>query len=226
MNRNEEAPKFLDRAKERESENPFVLELESRILEDLGQLEAAYDSAELASARDPLNERLHNRLGIIRVKQGQPYFAIDHFKRAVELDPDEFSPANSLIAAYLELDEWEQAEELLPDLQKKARTPSNFALLANTRARIAFAKRDFAASKQILKAEIAASRNVIHNLGLLVQVQCGLFDESRTAYPSMALVELKEAENALERLAGIDPSNDFLESLGRNVADRQGKKGK
>ncbi len=42
----------------------------------------------------------------------------------------------------------------------------------------------------------------------------------------IALVELKEAENALERLAGIDPSNDFLENLGRNVADRQGKKGK
>ncbi len=223
LNRNEEALKFLDRAKERESENPFVLELESRILEDLGELDAAYDSAELASARDPLNERLHNRLGVIRVKQGKPHFAIDHFRRAVELDPDQFSPANSLIAAYLEIDEWEQAEDLLPDLEKKARTPSNFALLANTKARIAFAKRDLAASKQLLKSEISASRNVIHNLGLLVQVQCGLFDENRTVYPSIASVELKEAENALERLISIDPSNNFLDNLRRAVTDRQTK---
>lgn len=36
LNRNEEALKFLARAKERESENPFVLGLESRILEDIG----------------------------------------------------------------------------------------------------------------------------------------------------------------------------------------------
>ena len=51
LNRDEEALKFLERAKERESENPFVLDLESRILEDMGRLDAAYDSAELAAAR-------------------------------------------------------------------------------------------------------------------------------------------------------------------------------
>lgn len=141
----------------------------------------------------------------------------------MELDPDQFNPANSLIAAYLDLDEWEEAEGLLPDLEKKARTPSNYALLANTRARVALAKRDFSASKKLLKSEIAASRNVIHNLGLLVQVQCGLFDENRTAFPSIALVELKEAENALARLASIDPSNGFLDNLSRGVTERQVK---
>jgi len=94
LNRNEEALKFLARAKERESENPFVLGLESRILEDIGKLDAAYDSAELAAARDPLNERLHNRLGVIRVKQGRPHLAISHFQKAIELDPDQFSPGN------------------------------------------------------------------------------------------------------------------------------------
>ena len=221
LKRNEEALKFLERAKDRESENPFVLELESRILEDLGELDAAYNSAELASARDPLNDRLHNRLGIIRVKQRLPHFAIDHFLKAVELDPDQFSPANSLAAAYLELDEWEQAEGLLADLEKKARTPSNFALLANTKARILYSKRDYAASKKLLKSEIAASHNVIHNLGVLVQVQCGLFDENRIAYPAIALVELNEAVDALDRLASLDPANEFLENLRRGVTDRQ-----
>lgn len=50
MRRDREALQFLARAKEREPENPFVLDLESRILEDLGELEPAYESALLASA--------------------------------------------------------------------------------------------------------------------------------------------------------------------------------
>jgi tetratricopeptide (TPR) repeat protein len=221
LNRNEEALKFLERAKERESENPFVLDLESRILEDMGKLDAAYDSAELAAARDPLNERFQNRLGVIRIKQGRPHLAIDHFRTSIKLDPDQFSPAHSLAAAYLDIDDWEETEGLLPDLEKKARTPSDFALLAHTKARIALAKGDFDASKKLLKSEIASSRNVIPNLGLLVQVQCGLFDQNRTTFPAIASVELKEAENALERILEIDPSNEFVENLRRSVTDRQ-----
>src|SRR5579859_974197 len=223
LHRNEEALKFLERAKERESENPFVLDLESRILEDMGELDAAYDSAELAAARDPLNERFHNRLGVIRIKQRRPHLAIDHFRASIELDPDQFSPANSLASAFLDIDEWEEAEKLLQDLEKKARTPSNFALLAHTKARIALAKRDLATAKKLLKSEIAASRNVIPNLGLLVQVQCGLFDANRTTLPSIASVELKEAQNALDRILEIDPSNEFIDNLRRSVTDRQVK---
>jgi tetratricopeptide (TPR) repeat protein len=223
LNRNEEALKFLERAKERESENPFVLDLESRILEDMGELEAAYDSAELAAARDPLNERFHNRLGMIRSKQGRPHLAIDHFKRAMELDPDQFSPAHSLTAAYLDIDEWEQAEELLSELEKKARTPSDFSLLAHTKARVALAKGDFATSKKLLNSEIAASRNVIPNLGLLVRVQYALFDQNQLTFPAIASVDLKEAENALERISALDPSNEFLEGLRRNLTERQMK---
>jgi tetratricopeptide (TPR) repeat protein len=221
LHRNEEALKFLERAKERESENPFVLDLESRILEDMGELEAAYASAELAAARDPLNERMQNRLGVIRIKQRRPHLAIDHFIKSIELDPDQFSPANSLAAAYLDIDEWEKAEEVLPDLVKKARTPSNFALLAHTKARIAFAKGDFEPAKKLLKTEIAASRNVIPNLGVLVQLECKLFDQNRATFPAIAAVELKEAENALAKILEIDPSNEFIENLRRSVTDRQ-----
>jgi tetratricopeptide (TPR) repeat protein len=221
LNRSKEALKFLERAKERESENPYVLDLESRILEDMGKLEAAYDSAELAAARDPLSEHLHNRLGVIRMKQKLPHLAIDHFKKAMELDPDQFSPANSLAAAYLDIDEWEGAEGLLEELQKKARTPSNFALLAHTKARIALAKGDLETAEKLLKSEISASRNVIPNLGLLVRVQCSLFDRDRATFPAVASVNLKKAGDALERISQLDPENEFIENLRRNVTDRQ-----
>jgi len=221
LNRNEESLEFLARAKEQESENPFVLDLESRILEDLGELDAAYDSAELAAARDQLNERFQNRLGVIRAKQKRPQLAVPHFKRAIELDPDQFSPANSLAAAYLEIDEWELADGLLPELEKKARTPSDFALLAHTKARIAFAKGELGESKDLLKAEIAASRNVIPNLGVLINVLCSLFDSNYMSFPAIASVELTEAENALKKVSELDPSNEFLDRLRRAITDRQ-----
>jgi tetratricopeptide (TPR) repeat protein len=221
LNRNEEALEFLARAKERESENAYALDLESRILEDIGELDAAYDSAELASARDPLNERYQNRLGVIRARQKRPQLAIPHFKSAIVLDPDQFSPANSLAAAYLEIDEWELAGELLPELEKKARTPSDFALLAHTKARVAFAKGELGESKDLLKAEIAASRNVIPNLGVLINVLCSLFDGNYMSFPAIASVELNEAENALKKISELDPSNEFLDSLRRAITDRQ-----
>jgi tetratricopeptide (TPR) repeat protein len=221
LHRNDEALAFLSRAKERESENPFVLDLESRILEDLGQLEPAYQAAELAMARDPQNERLHNRLGVIRVKQGMPHLAIAHFQTSIELDPEQFSPANSLAAALLELDEWERAENLLPELEKKARTPSNFSLLAHTKARVALAKGDPETSKRLLKTEVAASRNVIPNLGLLVRVHCTLHDNFRQSFPALAVVELREAENAVDRISVLDPDNVFLENLRRTISERQ-----
>jgi hypothetical protein len=75
----------------------------------------------------------------------------------------------------------------------------------------------------MLKSEIGASRNVIPNLGLLVQVQCGLFDENRLTFPAVASVELKEAENALEKISELDPSNEFIDNLRRSVTDRQTK---
>jgi hypothetical protein len=150
-----------------------------------------------------------------------PHLAISYFISAMELDPDLFSPAHSLTAAYLEIDQWEEAEALLPSLENKARTPSDRALLAHTKARIAFEKQDLPTSKELLKSEIAASRNVIPNLGLLVQVQCGLYDQNRLDFPAIASVELKEAENALARIEELDPSNERIETFRRSVADRQ-----
>ena len=96
-----------------------MLDLESRILEDMGQLDAAFDSAELAAVRDPLMSDCRIGLGVIRIKQRKPHLAISHFINAMELDPALFSPANSLAAAYLEIDEWEKAEELLQGLEEK-----------------------------------------------------------------------------------------------------------
>ena len=222
LERNEEAPlKFLHRAKKQESENPFVLDLESRILEDLGQLAPAYESALLASARDPMNAHMQNRLGIIRSKQGSPALAIDHFKKAIELDQDLFSPVHSLASAYLDVGDVVSAEHLLPALQAKARTPSDSSLLRHTEARIAFSKRDFDKSQEILKREITLFHNVVPNLGMLIRVEFALFDQNLRDFPAIAALSLRSAEAALDRIVALDQFNDFIDTLRSQLEERQ-----
>jgi tetratricopeptide (TPR) repeat protein len=221
LGKNDEALRFLERAKQQESENPFVLDLESRILEDLGQLEPAYQAALLAAARDPANAHMYNRLGVIRMKQGLPAKAIDHLLKAIELDQDLFSPANSLAAAYLDAGNVQAAENIFPQLKAKARTPSNAALLKHTEARIAFSNRAFETSREILKREIALDHNVIPNLGLLVRTELGLFDENVRGFPTIARVALKSAIEALGRLEQIDPTNGFIPVLHAQIEEHQ-----
>ena len=221
QNRSKEALKFLERAKRQESENPFVLDLESRILEDLGQLQPAFESALLASARDPLNAYMHNRLGIIQVKLGLPGLAVAHFRRAMELDQDLFGAANSLASAYLATGDVVSAEQLLPELQARSHTPSDSYLLRHTEARIAFSKKDFESSREILKREIAAGHNVEPSLGLLVSVEFALFDQNIREFPATAAVSLKQAEAALARLVQLDESNDFIEPLRAQLEERK-----
>jgi tetratricopeptide (TPR) repeat protein len=221
LHRNEEALKFLDRAKRQESENPYVLDLESRILEDLGQFDRAFESALLASARDPLNAAMHNRLGIIQVKLGSSNLAVAHFRRAIELDHDSFSPANSLVSAYLDIGDVGSAEELVPDLQARAHTPMNRHLLRHTEARIALSKRAFEQSREILKREIGDGHNVVPNLGLLAQVEFAVYDQNAREFPTIASLSLKEAEWAIGRIVALDQNNEFIATLNSQLEERK-----
>jgi tetratricopeptide (TPR) repeat protein len=224
LKRNDEALKFLGRAKARESENPFVLDLESRILEDMEQLDPAYESALLASARDPLNGHMHHRLGLIRKKQGRTEDAIPHFLKSIEVEADQFGPANSLVSAYLDLGDARAAEEVMKTLGEKARTPADRALVEHARARIAYATGDLPESQKILRREIASSRNLIPNLGLLTQVECALFDENIGRFPAIAAVALSAAEQALSRIEEVDPTNKLTVVLSAKVEERRRRK--
>jgi len=221
LKRNDEALEFLKRAKARESENPYVLDLESRILEEKGELEPAYESALLASARDPLNAQMHHRLGQIRNKQGHPELAIPHFERSIEIDSDQFGPANSLAAAYLDTGNVDAAEKTFGSLVTKARTPGEHALLAHLKARLAFCNSDLVGSETILKKEIDQSRNVIPNLGFLANVELALFDQNVGDYPATAQVALAAADEAVKKLRELDPDNQFIEKLRAGIQERR-----
>lgn len=221
LGRNPEALEFLKRAKRQESENPFVLDLESRILEDLGQLNAAYDAALLASARDPHNANMQNRLGLICSKLRKGQEAVEHFTRAIELDADLFNPANSLVGALLDEGDLKSAQEVAGGLEQKSRTPRDRDLLRHTQARVLLAAGDLDESGKILEKEILANHNIVANWGLSVQLQCKRFDNYFPKFPALAGASLASAEQALVRISEIDPANDFLSKLRGDVETRQ-----
>src|SRR5262249_21776049 len=147
------------------------------------------------------------RLGLIRNKQGKPELTIAHFQKAVELDSDQFTFVNSLVSAHLDTHNTHAAEELLSTLEARARTPNNRTLVEHTKARIAFAKKDFDTSEKLLKREISASHNLVPNLGLLVQIELSLFDQNMPQFPAIANVALTSAEAALRRIEELEPQN-------------------
>ncbi|MFA4846312.1 MAG: TIR domain-containing protein, partial [Patescibacteria group bacterium] len=103
LDRSPEALSFLSRAKKVESENPFVLDLEAKILEKLERYDEAFDAAWLASIRDPGNWSFQHRLGRIRMSQNRASEAVPYFARAVDLDSEQFTPLSSLIDALLDV---------------------------------------------------------------------------------------------------------------------------
>ena len=95
--RTREALAFIERAKQVESGNPFVLDLEARIHEGMGNLNQAYDALFLAMIRNPKNWGFHHRLGRLKVAQGFPEAALDHsegLKRRIPINSPPSHPSS------------------------------------------------------------------------------------------------------------------------------------
>jgi len=221
LGRDEEALQFLAKAKKLESEDAYVFDLESRILESMGKLDEAYEAAERAMGRDPYKGVMHHRLGQILVKLERVRDAIPYFQRAVELDADAFPQVNSLVSAYLDIGEVDQAEALIDVLRAAARTPANRSLFEHALARIAKARRDYDGAIRILKREISFSRNLLPNLGLLAWVQIAIFDEKRFQFPAIADVALKEATDVLQRMFSLKARDEFVEPIQKAIFERR-----
>lgn len=80
LGRSEEALRFLAKARKRESEDAYVFDLESRILEDMGKLEQTFEAAQRAMTRDPYKAVMHHRVGQILGKQNRTVEAIPYFR--------------------------------------------------------------------------------------------------------------------------------------------------
>lgn len=221
LDRNEEALEFLSRAKQVESDNAYILDLEARILEERGDFDAAYEAAYVAMLRDPNNWAFHHRLGQIRARQRRAEEAVSHLRQAIELDKNQFTPIHALAAALLDLGEIQKAEDLLPSLGENASTRNNTHLLEHLKARVLIEKGEIEEGCKVLRREIRRNNNLVPNLGLLANAKIRESAQLRIEFPALSDVALKEAEDSTQSGLHIEPSNQFLlESLSRIEAIR------
>ena len=223
LENDEEALRFLARAKGVESDNPFVLDLEARILEEKGELDLAFKSAYIAMIRDPNNWAFHHRLGRIRVRQNRQGEALKHFRNAVELDRDQFTPLHSLASALLDTNQVTEAEGLLRQLKNKASTVNNRSLLSHLRARILIEQGDMDEGFVILEREIGRRRNLLPNLGVYADAKVREFDHKRVEYPATALLSLQQADDTVSRGLKIEANNQFLLETSQRIQSRRAK---
>lgn len=214
LKRGSEALRLLERAKAVESDNPFTLELEARILEEMERLPEAFDALSLAILRDPTRWAFQHRLGRIRVQQGRKSEAIQHFRDAMALDAEQFTPAASLVSALLDSNaKPAEVRRELEAMRRVSKTSSNVEILRNLEARCLKAEGRLKEAVNVLEEEIRNGRNLLPNYGVLAEARYDQYIMEREKYPATAEIYLEQAKKALGQGLGIEPQNPILLSL-------------
>lgn len=76
-----------------------------------GQYTAALKELLEAEQKFPNDPMIHNALGLAYIAKERPDLAVDHFKKAIKLQPDLSIAINNLGNAYLRLNQWDAAIE-------------------------------------------------------------------------------------------------------------------
>jgi tetratricopeptide (TPR) repeat protein len=183
----------------------------ARILEDGNRLVEAFEAATLAALRDPANWAFHHRMGRILLRQGRAQDAVPHFRKAQELDPAQFTPASSLLAALLDCGaDPDEVHKQLNALGMVCRTPKDNEVAANLRARVMKSDGQLEEAANLLTGEIERARNLVPNLGVLAEVRLEQYRKERANYPASAKVYLEQATTAIEQGLRVDPQNKIL----------------
>ena len=87
---------------------------------DGGEVPQAIEEAQMALALDPDNAEAHFLLGFIFSGRNALPLAIQHYRQSLLLEPDANETKNNLGVVFLQLERWEEAEELFSELTEVA----------------------------------------------------------------------------------------------------------
>ncbi|MYA37049.1 MAG: tetratricopeptide repeat protein [Gammaproteobacteria bacterium] len=218
LERSHEALDFLNKAKEVESDNPFVLELEARIHEESGEFRKALVAMRLAVNRNPSSWRLRHRLARIQYSLGNRYDAIEEVSVAVSLDPAQFLPLNTLVSWLLDQGDLKGAAQELPTLRTLASNARERQLVDHLEARERHQASDFDSALSIVNQQIQRGINKAASLGLMAEIkldQINNLSSNSLASVSMLLAQVENAIQDCELLPDHDPK--VLEKLKSRV---------
>lgn len=166
-----EALALLDRAKYVESDNPFTLDLEAKIYEEMGHYKEALAAARVATVRNKTNWGLRHRLSKILATLGHDAEALEEAKEAVRLDPAQFVARSHYVSLLIDAGRMEEAEELLGPLAKSIVEPTQKDIYEHLNARIAFQTGKLDQALDLVQRQIGRSRNLAASYGLLAHIR-------------------------------------------------------
>lgn len=211
LKRDKEALVLLGRARAVESANAYVLELEAQILEGQGDLAGALVAAEGAVNRDPGAWSLHHRLGRIRSALRDFDGAIEEFKKAVEVAPDEFTPLASLADELLNRVRNEEAEVVINRAEQNARSKTQRGVVGNLRGRLFRAKGQLEEAEALVEREVSYGTNEPFQSGLLVLIEIDLARRRQAeGLPAMAKMHVAKGRAAIDRVESLAPDSTSI----------------
>ena len=132
---------LVKRAKEVDSTNPYVLQIESQILEAQGHWEEAYAVMNLARDQDPERAAFAHRLGRIAGGRGDLRKALEHYDDALSIDEHFWEARMSKASVLIDLRELEAAAEEIDRLKHDVRG-KRVAVVDGIEAKLYLAKED------------------------------------------------------------------------------------
>ena len=207
LGRMAEALDFLNRAKQIESDNPFVLDVEVRIFEEIGEFEKALVSARVAVIRDPANWSQHHRLSRILSNLGRLEEAIIEAHEAHRLDPAQFTTLSSLVSLLLEANQTNEAKIHFDGLKRSAENQQQKQICDHLWARALLQSGDYSASLEIVEEQIKKRVNLAASYGLYVRIKLDLFERVENKTTANARLLLQQAKFGLKNCQGQSDHN-------------------
>lgn len=207
LGRPSEALEFLAQAKHIESDNPFTLDLEARIYEEMGEFENALIAARVAIVRKPLSWGLHHRLSRILAALAQEAEALDEAREAVRLDPAQFVALSHLASLLIENEYIEEAEGHLERLRELSANQSQRDICEHLHARIRMGEGELNQALELVQRQIGLGRNLAANYGLLANLRMMQAEQSPpdSATAKLYLSQVGEAISNCETQHSHDP---------------------
>ncbi|MYD87519.1 MAG: TIR domain-containing protein [Acidobacteria bacterium] len=225
LGRAPEALEFLDRAKRVESDNAFVLDLEARIYQELGDYERALTAANLAVIRSPASWALRHRRAQILSSSGRRQEALAEAQEAVNLDPEQFTARSTLVSLLLDTGARDEAREQLSALQDRAVNGREKQVVDHLAARGLYLAGDLDAALEMVEGQIRRRRNLAPSYGLLVQIRLEQYSRLADRSTASAALLLQQAKRGLADCeAQPDHDPGIVEQLRRRIANLEASK--
>ena len=220
LGRSQEALEFLTRAKKFESDNPYVLDLESRIYEEARQYERALSAVDLAIIRNPESPNLHHRRARILSALGRNIEAVWDASEAVRLDPQQFPARSHFISLMLDVGQYQDARPRIEELTDLAMNESQRQIATHLSARHFYLVGQFDDALKLVDMHIRRQVNLAPSYGLLAQIksmQYSLLQDRSSASARIILMQAKSAVANCEAQSDHDPG--IVGELKSRIAD-------